>query len=184
MSEIDQLVLPVQELQRDEFVAKLPGPFLLTPTSAGQASTWRFKTQTVTSAAVRMLREKGVSLSPEARRYEVWVVQTTPHSVWQDRVSVGRARNNDIVLVDNSVSKLHAHFSCNHGTWRVTDAGSRNGTIHNGEALKRDQATDLESGDPITFGGIATIFLDSGGLYDFVARHIIYGPKPDRQGGE
>src|SRR5262245_48740931 len=40
----------------------------------------------------------------------VYVVAKAPGNPYLDRISVGRARNCDIVVRDGSVSKLHAHM--------------------------------------------------------------------------
>jgi hypothetical protein len=53
-----------------------------------------------------------------------------------DRISLGRARNCDIVLRDPSVSKLHAHFRVkDDGKFDLVDRLSENGTEINGARL-------------------------------------------------
>jgi hypothetical protein len=75
---------------------------------------------------------------------------------FEDRVSVGRARNNDIVLRDESVSKFHAWFEKNDNmVLYVADAGSTNATLLNGRPLSRTPET-ARSGDEIRFGNIST----------------------------
>ena len=50
-----------------------------------------------------------------------------------DRLTVGRAEGNDIVLADDGqVSRVHAVFERLAGTWSIRDVNSRNGTFVNG----------------------------------------------------
>src|SRR5689334_17054749 len=50
-------------------------------------------------------------------------------ALYMDRISVGRARNKDIVLRHQSVSKFHCWFEVDEaGAFYVTDAGSKNAT--------------------------------------------------------
>ena len=50
-------------------------------------------------------------------------------STFPSMITVGRARNNDIVVPDALVSKFHAFFrQLDDGEWGLADAGSANGT--------------------------------------------------------
>jgi hypothetical protein len=82
------------------------------------------------------------------------------------RISVGRARNNDIVLRHSSVSKFHAWFETGgHGEMRVADARSSNGTLLNDDALGRELAIATE-GDVIKFGSIVTMLCTAPTLWE------------------
>jgi len=75
-----------------------------------------------------------------------------------ERVSLGRAVNNDIVLRDESVSKLHAWFvRGEEGNIYVADAGSKNKTIVNGIAIPVQSPEDTAAGDSIRFGTVETL---------------------------
>jgi FHA domain len=52
-----------------------------------------------------------------------------------DRLSVGSAPNNDVVVDDPSVSRVHAMVQELNGRWFIEDCGSRNGTALNGRRL-------------------------------------------------
>jgi hypothetical protein len=72
-----------------------------------------------------------------------------------DRISVGRARNKDLVLRHASVSKFHAWFDTEPGgEFRLTDAGSKNLTRVNGEPLPPREQKRIEPGDRIRFGSV------------------------------
>ncbi len=175
MARLEEFVLPAQQKTRDAFVQGYPHPFLLRRHAEGaQQNEWQFKTQTASSTrgGIAQLVEAGLELAREVADYEVFAVTKTQNNPWRDRVSLGRARNNDIVLLDNSVSKLHAHFSDTGQGWTLCDAGSRNGTRVNDEPAASGQPHDVRSNDMLVFGRIETTFLDAGGLFDFLSRHM------------
>lgn len=78
-----------------------------------------------------------------------------------ERVSIGRAMNQDIVLRHPRVSKFHAFFITKAGDWSIADAGSTNGTTVNGVRLAPRKPALLRSGDQVGFGPIQTAFLDA-----------------------
>jgi FHA domain len=70
-------------------------------------------------------------------------------------VSVGRARNHDIVLRHRSVSKFHGSFDFDEqGRLFVRDANSSNHTFVNGEQVK--ERAEVHPGDAVNFGSVET----------------------------
>jgi predicted component of type VI protein secretion system len=68
-----------------------------------------------------------------------------------DRISVGRAAGNDIVLSDDGqVSRVHAILERIAGSWSVRDVSSRNGTFVNGTRVSSEAR--LGPGDEIRIG--------------------------------
>lgn len=79
----------------------------------------------------------------------------TADAMYAERISVGRARNKDIVLRHSSVSKFHGWFELSeNNTFHYSDAGSRNGTRLNGQALPSRELAAVEHGDELVFGKI------------------------------
>jgi hypothetical protein len=75
-----------------------------------------------------------------------------------ERISVGRARNNDIVVRHESVSKFHAWFRRDEDdVWYAGDAPSRNGTRVNGAALAGGKPARLGAGDVVCFGSVEAL---------------------------
>lgn len=99
-----------------------------------------------TASDLRLLLAAGTYVvAPLAKRAQ--------DATYMERVSVGRARNKDIVLRDGSVSKFHAWFEvCPDGKVLVADAGSKNGTRVNGATLDAREASPLSLGDRLRFG--------------------------------
>jgi DNA-binding CsgD family transcriptional regulator len=68
-----------------------------------------------------------------------------------DRLTIGRAEDNDVVLADDSqVSRVHAVLDRLGAGWSVRDVGSSNGTFLNGKRLSGE--TRLDPGDEIRLG--------------------------------
>jgi len=105
-------------------------------------------------------------------------IEKKPGNVWQNWYSVGRAKNNDIVVRDPSISKLHARLdnqgpigtqlNSNTGFW-ITDVGSSEGTMVNGTPLGESERYPLQIGDTISFGTVETRLLDADMLYDVLS---------------
>jgi hypothetical protein len=75
-----------------------------------------------------------------------------------ERVSIGRAPNNDIVIRYDSVSKVHAWFARGEeGGVYVADAGSKNKTRLNGAPIPAQDPQEVLSGDSIRFGAVETL---------------------------
>lgn len=84
----------------------------------------------------------------------------------QQRVSVGRARNADLVFEEESVSRNHcqitplfAHDGMPPEAWSIEDLQSTNGTLVNDEAIAR---VNLQHGDQVQIGRNICKFLASG----------------------
>lgn len=73
-----------------------------------------------------------------------------------DVVAVGRNPNADVFLDDVTVSRRHAEFRRQGGSYTVADVGSLNGTYVNGEL--RD-TSDLQPGDEVQIGKFKLVFL-------------------------
>jgi hypothetical protein len=178
MGRLYDYIVEVRELPRDAFARRHGYPFVIHHVApAKDDAQWTFKTQTLSSTNVsvaQLVAREGLKLSPELARYNAYRVIKAATNPWPDTVSVGRARNNDIVLTDTSVSKLHAHFTQNgRGENFLLDAGSRNGTKVNDRTLDTSERVKLDYGDVLMFGGATLTFVDAGRLYDVVCGGII-----------
>ena len=66
------------------------------------------------------------------------------------KTSIGRERDNDIVIVDPKISRYHAQIAMQGGQWLLTDLGSSNHTYLNGLIVNEPAA--LRAGDRIGMG--------------------------------
>lgn len=136
-----------------------------------------FHTEVVSEAPIRARRDGALGAGPDFaglmrslgdERYHVVPVQkrTDVDVVFEDRISIGRALNKDIVFRHASISKFHAYFRLDASSrCAVADAGSKNGTIVNGSRIKSKGAVEVVSGDHIVFGSVSTIVLDARTLW-------------------
>src|SRR5262245_18158668 len=75
-------------------------------------------------------------------------------------VSIGRARDNSIAIDDGTVSQYHAVIEARGAGFWLSDLGSTNGTVVNGEAIAF--ACELKDGDLISIGDAATLAFHAG----------------------
>jgi pSer/pThr/pTyr-binding forkhead associated (FHA) protein len=71
-------------------------------------------------------------------------------------VNIGRADYCDMVIPDDSVSSQHAKLTRREGVWVLTDLGSTNGTMVDGEKVEGD--IPLAPGAFVRFGDVQLIF--------------------------
>jgi pSer/pThr/pTyr-binding forkhead associated (FHA) protein len=83
-----------------------------------------------------------------------------------DVTTSGRHPDSDIFLDDVTVSRRHAEFHRDSGTFTVRDVGSLNGTYVNRE---RVESATLSNGDEVQIGKFRLVF--------------IAGPRPEGEGG-
>jgi adenylate cyclase len=91
----------------------------------------------------------------------------------EEEVLIGRTEDNDLVLDDSSVSRKHAKIAKESGRYRLTDLGSHNGTILNGELI---QSVLLNDGDQIKIGQNRLTFFVQAPRTASPARTVTLGP--------
>ena len=73
----------------------------------------------------------------------------------KERLSVGRTKENDLVINDESVSKIHASLVLNsEKQLMVADTGSTNGTFINDTRIAYGKAYVINDGDKLKFGTV------------------------------
>jgi len=71
-----------------------------------------------------------------------------------EKLTIGRSKDNAIVIDDNRVSRAHAALAPGRGGWTITDLGSSNGTSLNGRLLSPKVSQPIAPGDAIAIGPI------------------------------
>lgn len=92
-------------------------------------------------------------------------------------VRVGRAADNEIVVSDMTVSRLHARLEFNQGAWTVTPLSETKKTTVAGKAAGTGRAIALQSGQVVELGGVKVSFYDA---TSFKARVATAQLKPKR----
>jgi FHA domain len=104
--------------------------------------------------------------SPRMRRYLIGIdLVGCVHEVTRHRVNIGRTHDNDLRIVDPTVSRLHAMLTVRNGEAVVVDANSRNGVFVNGIQVRYAK---LEDGDLLTFGTVRFRYRVGSGTADGV----------------
>jgi hypothetical protein len=153
---------------RAQFVAALPNPFLVLSSDHAALSPLQFRTVVAAPNEPREPAAPSSAPSSGPPSVEILEVCKSPGNPYLDRISVGRARNCDVVLRDASVSKLHGHFRTAPGKLELVDSGSHNGTRVNGHSIAPNTPTAVLFGDTLVFGRISAKLLDAGGIYDML----------------
>jgi FHA domain len=90
--------------------------------------------------------------TPRLRRYLIGLdLVGCVHEIATRRVNIGRTRDNDLRIVDPTVSRLHAMLTVRNGEAMLVDANSRNGIFVNGIQVRYAR---LDDGDLVTFGTV------------------------------
>lgn len=103
---------------------------------------------------------------------DVFPLVKKPGASFPDRITIGRTSNNDIVISDHSISRLHAYVRGHDLTWVVADAGSKNGSWLRGEALEPRREKPLPSRAVLRLGDVDVTFYLAADLY------IVLGGMP------
>ncbi|MEY4508443.1 MAG: hypothetical protein RLZZ450_565 [Pseudomonadota bacterium] len=117
------------------------------PQASDVAASARFSIPSADAASDR--------LAPELRTRLCYLlpIQKRDKGSFLQHVSVGRARNHDIVLRHHSVSKFHAWFELGEGnTLMVKDFDSKNRTFIDGVLIEK--RTSVRPGQTVRFGSV------------------------------
>ncbi len=82
-----------------------------------------------------------------------------------DRITIGRTTNNDIVIPDGSVSRLHAYLRRDGQHWVVADAGSKNGSWLSSVQLAPRKEKPISSRAELRLGDVDLTFYSAADLF-------------------
>jgi pSer/pThr/pTyr-binding forkhead associated (FHA) protein len=142
---IRELAGKLGKLGEDHFRKLYPHPFLVVINRPPEDREWM--DPRTAESKLSDIRE----IEIRSQSGEAVAVAKTDRNAFKSFITVGRARNNDIVLRAPKISKLHAQFApCEDGC-ELMDLDSANGTTVNGVQLRKDQSVRLNSGDEVGF---------------------------------
>jgi len=99
---------------------------------------------------------------------EVYPLVKKPGASFADRITIGRTSNNDIVVADASISRLHAYVRRDNKQWLVADGGSKNGSWLKGATLEPRRERPLESRAVLRLGDVDLTFYLANDLYSIL----------------
>jgi hypothetical protein len=97
--------------------------------------------------------------------FEIFPLSKKPGAAFPDRITIGRTGNNDIVINDTSISRLHAYVKRTSDRWIVADAGSKNGSSLRGATLEPRREQPLPSRAQLKLGDVDLTFYIAADLY-------------------
>ena len=142
-------------LSREAFLATFPDPVLLELAGPPDAALRQFETMVVEARA--NITHAGAGADPDAGvgpESRVFAIRKCTR-MFPGKITVGRTTNNDLILREGRVSKLHAWFVREGETCTLVDAESSNGTFVNGTRLAPLGRADLKPRDQVAFGSQA-----------------------------
>jgi hypothetical protein len=102
--------------------------------------------------AIRISRGEDAQAAPAVRRYLIGLdLVGVAHEITRPRINIGRTHDNDLRILEPTVSRLHAMLTQRNGEATIVDANSRNGVYVNGIQVRYAK---LEDGDVVTFGTV------------------------------
>ena len=97
---------------------------------------------------------------------ELFPLVKKPGASFADRITIGRTHNNDIAVIDHSVSRFHAYVRQSASGWVVADAGSKNGSRLRGAPLEPRREQPLSSKSVLRLGEVDLTFYVAADLYE------------------
>jgi len=141
-------------LSREEFVARAAGYYLVIGALPNEEDPFAFDTRNT---------HLGRMLSGDvlANASLIVALRKSERSPYSTLISVGRARNCDVVLRASTVSKLHAQFIVEEAGWKLVDRESANKTLVNGRVIEPERPIPIAPGDRLKFGAIDCLLADA-----------------------
>jgi hypothetical protein len=106
-------------------------------------------------------------VTAEPTEMEIYPLAKKPGASFRDRITIGRTSNNDVVIVDHSVSRLHGYVRQADG-WVFADAGSKNGSWIGDARLEPRREASLSSGAVLRLGDVVATFYPAAELFDLL----------------
>jgi pSer/pThr/pTyr-binding forkhead associated (FHA) protein len=152
MEEVEDLRALAKGMTQQQFVERFPHLFAVFREAEGGITPFSFHTEVAHPNA-----------PPSTRgTLRVKPLVKSSSNPYADRVSIGRARNCDIILRDGSVSKLHAQLRTEpDGSMVVIDLDSQNGTSVNDARATPNQPLTVRADDVITVGTVGVRVLSA-----------------------
>jgi len=179
---VSDLLDEIQTASREEFLARHPSPVLVfveeTEVEVGSGAPTRpfLAVKGIGGGQEADTIPGDITASAVAEQMRVTAqhsvvrpIRKTSVNIYQSKIAVGRAANNDVVLPHATVSGFHGFFQIDaNGAVTFTDAGSKHGTHVSWQAAEASKPTLVKNGAEVRFGELVTRFFDAPGLYAYL----------------
>ena len=172
-TEITYYLSSISSLEFADFIRANPHGFLVEK-SAGAGNNnavFQFSTLSLDDDQAMQVIKRDFSI---ANIHEATVIEVRKRKfdTAKNTVAIGRAATNDIVIIDNLVSKTHAYLYLHPSSkgCYIVDCGSKNGTLLNGKVLKPFEQYKVVDCDEICFGPqTKTVYFSSISFANFIS---------------
>ncbi len=152
------------QLGRDDFLASAaPGALIRQRSSSDDAPMSGVHTLTLDQEIEETL--PGRVMPALETTIELYPLTKKHGASFPDRITIGRTGNNDVVIPDSSVSRLHAYVRRDGARWLVADAGSKNGSWLADEPLAARKERPLVSRAVLRLGDVDLTFYLAADLF-------------------
>jgi hypothetical protein len=97
---------------------------------------------------------------------EVYPLIKKPAAAFPELITIGRTINNDVVLANHSISRLHLYVTYRDEQWWIADAGSKNGSWLAGQKLHPRREVKLTPTSQVRAGELSLTFYLAYDAYD------------------
>lgn len=155
-------------LGRDEFLASAAPAALVRYRAADLASDDRIDEP---AEPIEETMPLGKVVLADVLAMEVFPLVKKPGASFPDRITIGRTSNNDVVIADPSISRLHAYLRQHGGGWVVADGGSKNGSWLRGDPLGPRRERPIATRGVLRLGDVDLTFYLAADLYAALGGH-------------
>jgi hypothetical protein len=172
--ELGELAKRVKGWTKEAFVAKFPLPCLVVDFSSEMQKEKMYDTHTSTDKKSSTMLSTGgeVAPAPGMGTQFVQFLEKSDRNTFAGKITVGRAVNNDLIIPDLSVSKLHGFFTETSRNPRFQDVGSTNGTFLEGKRADENRPVQIRSGAVMHIGTVPTYFFLPSDLFEYISIYI------------
>lgn len=179
---LPQVLVDAEALSKEHFVAKYPHPWLLCEVNKAPAQppaqpparlVIASPATAVLSSMVKkpeMAKPNYTSVRSKRNLFTLYPIVKTDRNPWADRILVGRAKNNDVVLNNQAVSKVHAYFTKSGPRLLLCAYQTLNPTLLKGMPIEPGASgEDVNNGDDIVFAVVHCRYFESAAFYVFLS---------------
>jgi hypothetical protein len=162
----------VQSVAPAALVRLRPGAVGTAPPPLAKAPSAQYDAEPESSVDLEMETFVGAEdggMRRRGRPLEIYPLVKKPSAPFPDMITIGRTPNNDVVLKDATVSRLHAFFRLRDGKWFVGDGGSKNGTFLEGAPVPARREREVASGQIVRIGELQLTFYTAEELFKMLS---------------
>ena|SRR5688572_5328214 len=158
LAPLDSYLADAMSLDEDGFMDRYPWPVLVTPEPSPDLMRKLKRPDTVIQDQVTLPDMDPMAPGMVGASLDALCLLVRPLDRGRTRMRIGRAPSNDVVLIDESISRFHAELEWDATIERATlmDLDTKNGTFVDQKRLAPRTETFLVPGCLVSFGGLST----------------------------